>query len=123
MNLVAGRNCHRPLVSRMLCSLSKKTIPTTSKGDTRLNPSTLFSTIGTAVLVATLTFVPMAQADEVAELEAKFTASDTNSDGKLTKEEAKEGGMRRIVRGFDKIDSEGNGYVTLDQIKTMMNSR
>ncbi|MGA0840248.1 MAG: hypothetical protein ACO3Z6_06590 [Pseudomonadales bacterium] len=88
-----------------------------------MNPSTLFSTIGTAVLVATLTFIPMAQADEVAELEAKFTASDTNSDGKLTKEEAKEGGMRRIVRGFDKIDSEGNGYVTLDQIKTMMNSR
>jgi Ca2+-binding EF-hand superfamily protein len=79
--------------------------------------------MGAAAVIASLTLAPVALADETAELEAKFTASDTNSDGKLTRDEAKEGGMRRIVRGFDKIDTEGNGYVTLDQIKEKMNSR
>jgi Ca2+-binding EF-hand superfamily protein len=78
---------------------------------------------GAATILAALTFAPVALADDTAELEAKFTASDTNSDGKLTRDEAKAGGMRRIVRGFDKIDTEGNGYVTLDQIKEKMNSR
>jgi len=79
--------------------------------------------MGAAAVIASLTLAPVALADETAELEAKFTASDTNSDGKLTRDEAKAGGMRRIVRGFDKIDTEGNGYVTLDQIKAKMQSR
>ena len=87
-----------------------------------MNKNALVSSAAFITLSATLVLAPMARADEVTELEAKFTASDANGDGKLTRDEAKAGGMRRIVRGFDKIDSEGNGYVTLDQIKAMMQS-
>ena len=52
-------------------------------------------------------------------LKTRFAAADKDHDGKLTREEC-EAGMPRIYRGFDKIDSNKAGYITLDQIITFV---
>ena len=52
-------------------------------------------------------------------IDSKFASSDTNKDGKLTKAEAKAGGMDRIVANFDRLDPKKRGYVTKSQIKAM----
>jgi transcription elongation GreA/GreB family factor len=51
-----------------------------------------------------------------AELEKRFTAADTNHDGKLSKDEAKTG-MPKVYERFDDIDTGKTGFVTLDQVK------
>lgn len=50
------------------------------------------------------------------DIEEKFKAADKDNDGKLTLVEAK-AGMPRIARGFDKIDKDKKGYLTVEQIK------
>lgn len=50
-------------------------------------------------------------------IEEKFAAADKNHDGKLTLAEAKDG-MPKVAANFDKIDIQGRGYVTLEQIKS-----
>lgn len=52
------------------------------------------------------------------QIEDKFKAADKNNDGKLTLEEA-QAGMPRVAKGFAKIDTANNGYVTVDQIKAI----
>lgn len=56
------------------------------------------------------------------EIEAKFKAADKDGDGKLTLAEAK-AGMPRIAKGFDKIDKDKKGFVTVDQIKAFAASQ
>ena len=60
--------------------------------------------------------------DTLATLKARFAAADKNGDGKLTREEC-QAGMPRIYRGFDKIDADSKGYVTLEQILTFVANR
>ena len=75
------------------------------------------------LLVVGFCMVSLAQADDSAktqEIAAKFKAADKNADGQLSLEEAK-AGMPRVARGFDKIDVEKKGYVTLAQIIAMAN--
>ena len=60
--------------------------------------------------------------DTLATLKTRFAAADKNGDGKLTREEC-QAGMPRIYRGFDKIDADGKGYITLDQIITFVANR
>ena len=55
-------------------------------------------------------------AADAAEIESRFKSADKNGDGKLTLEEAKTG-MPRVAQGFNSIDTEKKGYVTLDQLK------
>ena len=55
-------------------------------------------------------------AADAAEIESRFKSADKNGDGKLTLEEAK-AGMPRVAQGFNSIDTEKKGYVTLDQLK------
>lgn len=50
-----------------------------------------------------------------AELQKRFTAADTNADGKLSRNEAK-AGMPRVYGNFDAIDVEKTGAVSLEQI-------
>lgn len=49
------------------------------------------------------------------EIVERFKAADKNQDGKLTLAEA-QAGMPRVAEHFNYIDSQGRGYVTLDQI-------
>ena len=55
-------------------------------------------------------------AADAAEIESRFKSADKNGDGKLTLEEAK-AGMPRVAQGFNSIDTEKKGYITLDQLK------
>lgn len=48
--------------------------------------------------------------------EQRFQAANTTRDGKLTRDQAKEG-YKSIARNFDAIDATGKGFVTLDDIR------
>lgn len=50
------------------------------------------------------------------DIEERFKAADKDHDGKLTLAEAK-AGMPRIAKGFDKIDKDKKGFLTVEQIK------
>lgn len=78
-----------------------------------MSQATLISTLLAALL---LTASSLAYAEDPKEIEARFAAADKNGDGKLTKEEAKEG-MPRVAKNFDRIDKDKKGYLTLEQIK------
>lgn len=60
--------------------------------------------------------------DTLATLKSRFAAADKDGDGKLTRQEC-EAGMPRVYRGFDQIDSDKKGYITLDQIITFVSNR
>ncbi len=45
----------------------------------------------------------------------RFSAADTNGDGKLTRDEAKSG-MPGVYKHFDDIDTAKKGYVTVEDI-------
>lgn len=53
------------------------------------------------------------------ELQKRFAAADANSDGKLTRDEAK-GKMPRVEKNFDAIDTARSGAVTLADIEAFM---
>lgn len=75
------------------------------------------------LVAASFCLISVAQADDGAkakEIAAKFKAADKNADGQLSLDEAK-AGMPRVAKGFDKIDVEKKGYVTLEQIIAMAN--
>ena len=75
------------------------------------------------MLVVGFSLAGVAQAEDSAkakEIAVKFKAADKNADGQLSLEEAK-AGMPRVAKGFDRIDVEKKGYVTLAQIIAMAN--
>jgi Ca2+-binding EF-hand superfamily protein len=57
--------------------------------------------------------------DKEKKLVEAFKAADKDSDGKLTLPEAT-AGMPRIAKNFARIDKDKKGFVTLEQIKSMM---
>lgn len=59
----------------------------------------------------------------IAQLEAKFAESDTNKDGKLTKQEADRGGMARVAQNFGRIDTNKDGFVTMSELRAMVARR
>lgn len=76
---------------------------------------------------AAITLAPPAYAgmyeDRLAELRTKFKASDKNKDGKLTQQEAKDGGMSRIAANFSSVDTDKDGFVTLAQLEAQLAAR
>lgn len=66
---------------------------------------------------------PRDPAARAARLEERFKAADKDGDGKLTKDEAEAGGLRRVAEHFDEIDKDHKGYVTLDEIKAALAAR
>lgn len=80
-----------------------------------------------AIAAAAFTLAPAAHADayqdRLAELRTKFKASDKNKDGKLTQQEAKDGGMTRIASNFSRIDTDKDGFVTLAQLEAQLAAR
>lgn len=74
-----------------------------------------------------LALAPAAQAQSydmaLSHLTSKFKAADKNGDGKLTLQEAKDGGMTRVVANFKTIDTDKDGYVTFAQLKAQLDAR
>jgi len=73
-------------------------------------------------LLPTTTVFAEIDPDTLATLKSRFAAAEKDNDGKLTRQEC-QAGMPRIYRGFDQIDSEKKGYITLDQILAFVASR
>lgn len=82
--------------------------------------------IGT-LAVAILALTPAAHAQSydmaLAHLTSKFKSSDKNKDGKLTKQEANDGGMSRVVSNFTTIDTDKDGFVNFAQLKAQLDAR
>jgi len=72
-----------------------------------------------AVSFSAPSFAGEVDPDTLATIKSRFAAADKNGDGKLTREECS-AGMPRIYKGFDQIDSDKKGYITLDQIITFV---
>jgi Ca2+-binding EF-hand superfamily protein len=87
----------------------------------------IFKTVLPCVLSLLILATPLVAGAEVdpdtlATLKSRFAAADKNGDGKLTREEC-QAGMPRIYRGFDRIDGDQKGYITLDQIVAFVANR
>lgn len=80
-----------------------------------------------AFACATMFLAPAVHAnayqDRLTELRSRFKASDANKDGKLTKKEAKNGGMTNVAIYFSRIDTDKDGFVTLAQLEAQLTSR
>ena len=80
-----------------------------------------------ALAAATLALTPAAHAQmydmALSQLTSKFKSSDKNGDGKLSLQEAKDGGMTRVVANFKTIDTDKDGYVTFAQLKAQLDAR
>ncbi len=44
---------------------------------------------------------------------------DTNKDGLIDKSEAAKGERKRLIENFDKIDSDSDGFISLEELKAM----
>ncbi|MBL8377031.1 MAG: hypothetical protein JNM79_04125 [Burkholderiales bacterium] len=53
-----------------------------------------------------------------AERQARFKAADTNGDGALSRAEADAAGLKGIAKRFDVIDSNKDGRVTREEMRT-----
>jgi Ca2+-binding EF-hand superfamily protein len=80
-----------------------------------------------ALAAVSLALAPAAQAQSydmaLSQLTSKFQAADKNGDGKLSLQEAKDGGMTRVVANFKTIDTDKDGYVTFAQLKAQLDAR
>jgi len=80
-----------------------------------------------AALAASLALTPAAHAQSydmaLSQLTAKFKTSDKDGDGKLSLQEAKDGGMKRVVSNFKSIDTDKDGSVTFAQLKAQLDAR
>jgi len=54
------------------------------------------------------------------QIDERFSEADTDHDGKLTLDEAKQG-MPRVAAHFAEIDKDKKGYVTANEIKALAN--
>ncbi len=58
-----------------------------------------------------------------AKFDTRFKAADTNGDGGLTKAEAENAHLGRIVDHFDQIDANKDGKATLEEMRALISSR
>lgn len=79
--------------------------------------------LATSPALAEGTEQPAEPLSDQQELERRFAASDANGDGKLTPEEAKAGGMKRVAKYFGRIDGDDDGFVTLDELNKITGAR
>ena len=81
------------------------------------------STLAAVLAVSATPAMATTYEEAMAQFEERFAKSDTNKDGKLTKQEAKDGGMSRLSRFFGRVDSDGDGFVTKAQLKARIAER
>lgn len=85
----------------------------------------MFRIAAIAATVLALTPAAHAQSYDMAlsQLTARFKASDKNGDGRLSLQEARDGGMTRVVANFSTIDTDKDGFVTFAQLKAQLDAR
>lgn len=83
---------------------------------THIHPRSIALAIALASAASLHSGVVRADAKTDKDIEERFKAADKDHDGKLTLAEAK-AGMPRVAKGFDKIDKDKKGYITVEQIK------
>lgn len=82
--------------------------------------SSIFTVTALAFATVASAQTPTAsQEKQIKDAEERFASADKNADGKLTPEEAK-AGMPRIASNFKKIDTNNDGFVTIEEIKVMI---
>lgn len=63
------------------------------------------------------------RAKYLAKFDAQFSSADKDGDGALSKAEAQNAGMGRVVENFDRLDANKDGKLTRDEIRAMIRSR
>lgn len=80
-----------------------------------------------ALAAVSLALAPAAHAQSydmaLSQLTSRFKAADKNGDGKLSLQEAKDGGMTRVASNFQTIDTDKDGFVTFAQLKAQLDAR
>lgn len=76
-----------------------------------------------AALLGLLPWPALPHAGHIAELEKRFAEADRNQDGRLTLDEARAAGLASVVRDFQRIDKDGKGFVTLEQLRARLLSK
>jgi EF hand len=71
-----------------------------------------------AGLIGAVALLPMSFAAP-----SKFTKSDVNRDGALTRAEACAGRTRSVCKNFDRIDVNRDGVVTRSEVKAFNNAK
>ena len=59
----------------------------------------------------------------LAKFDAQFKSADKDGDGALTRTEAEDAGMQRVVNNFDSLDANHDGKVTREEIRALLRSR
>ena len=62
------------------------------------------------------------RAEAQAQRRERFKRADANGDGRLTREEAQKG-MPLVARDFDRLDTNKDGFVTLDELEAALKAR
>lgn len=91
-------------------------------------PSTLLLMIASAAFGSSLAIaqsklvnVPENKAPHaVSKFSERFMAADKDGDGALSRAEAEAAGLSRITDNFDRLDSNRDGKVTLDEMRNLL---
>lgn len=59
----------------------------------------------------------------LAKFTERFQAADKDDDGALTLAEAEAGGISKIVTHFERLDANGDGKVTADEVRSLLRQR
>ncbi|HZW20673.1 hypothetical protein [Noviherbaspirillum sp.] len=78
---------------------------------------------GGGMAVAQSSSEPVQQSRATSKFSEKFKAADKDGDGALTRSEAEDAKLVRVVDNFDRIDANRDGKVTREEIRTMVRSR
>lgn len=66
---------------------------------------------------------PPPQARYTSKFSEQFKTADKDGDGALSRAEAQDARLTRVVEHFDRIDANKDGKVTRDEIRTLVRSR
>jgi Ca2+-binding EF-hand superfamily protein len=71
-----------------------------------------------ALIAAGLTPAFAQSGDRAAKMQERLKAADTNGDGLIDRSEA-EAGLPRVAEHFDKLDADGDGKLSRDELQKM----
>lgn len=78
---------------------------------------------GLAIAQSSTEETPKKQAGYLATFDEHFKTADQDSDGALTRDEAENARMNRIVDNFDRLDADKDGKLTRNEIRALVRQR